>query len=92
MREPEGRVTGDPVLERIRRTIVEHLRPRRVVLFGSRARGSAAPDSDYDIMVEMETDLPDAVPVIASELLALKAHLGTAIEAILSGATSENSR
>ena len=38
----------------------------------------------------VETDLPDAVPVIASELLALEAHLGSAIEAILSGATPES--
>jgi HEPN domain-containing protein/predicted nucleotidyltransferase len=51
------RVTEDQVLDRITRTIVEHLRPRRIVLFGSRARETAAPDSDYDIMVEMETDL-----------------------------------
>jgi HEPN domain-containing protein/predicted nucleotidyltransferase len=51
------RVGEDQVLERITRTIVEHLRPRRILLFGSRARGNAAPDSDYDIMVEMETDL-----------------------------------
>jgi HEPN domain-containing protein/predicted nucleotidyltransferase len=36
---------------------VERLRPRRIVLFGSRARGTAAPESDYDIMIEMETDL-----------------------------------
>jgi HEPN domain-containing protein/predicted nucleotidyltransferase len=54
------RVGEDQVLERITRTILEHLRPRRIVLFGSRARGNAAPDSDYDIMVEMETDLPSS--------------------------------
>jgi HEPN domain-containing protein/predicted nucleotidyltransferase len=53
------RVGEDQLLERITRTIVENLRPRRIVLFGSRARGSAARDSDYDIMVEMETNLPD---------------------------------
>jgi HEPN domain-containing protein/predicted nucleotidyltransferase len=51
------RLGEDQVLEQITRTIVEHLRPRRIVLFGSRARGTAAPDSDYDIMVEIETEL-----------------------------------
>ena len=39
---------------------------------------------------QIETDLPYAVPLIASELLALEAHLGSAIEAILSGATPES--
>jgi HEPN domain-containing protein/predicted nucleotidyltransferase len=53
------RLAGDEVLEQITRTIVKHLRPRRIVLFGSRARGNARPDSDYDLMVEMETDLAD---------------------------------
>src|SRR5688572_24890642 len=53
----DTRVSEDQVLARITRTIVDGLRPRRIVLFGSRARGNAAPDSDYDIMVEMETDL-----------------------------------
>ena len=37
-------------------TIVERLRPRRIVLFGSRARGDAAPDSDFDLFIEMESD------------------------------------
>ncbi len=45
------------VLEQIARRIVEGLRPRRIVLFGSRARGTASADSDYDIMVELETEL-----------------------------------
>ena len=45
-------------LEHVTLTIAERLRPRRIVLFGSRGRGTGSPDSDYDIMVEMETDLP----------------------------------
>jgi uncharacterized protein len=45
------------VLEHVTRTIVEHLRPRRIVLFGSRARGNPRLDSDYDLMVEVETNL-----------------------------------
>ena len=36
-------------------TIVERFHPRRIVLFGSQARGDAGPDSDIDLMIEMET-------------------------------------
>lgn len=39
-------------------TIVEHFHPRRIILFGSHARGDAHPDSDLDLLIEMETDLP----------------------------------
>jgi predicted nucleotidyltransferase len=33
---------------------------RKVLLFGSRATGSAAPDSDYDLLVVARTDLSPA--------------------------------
>lgn len=35
----------------IRERIVRDFDPQRVVLFGSRARGNAAPDSDFDVLV-----------------------------------------
>jgi predicted nucleotidyltransferase len=35
-------------------TIVERFRPRRIILFGSRARGDHRPDSDVDLFVEMD--------------------------------------
>jgi predicted nucleotidyltransferase len=38
------------------RTLVARLNPRRIVLFGSRARGDARADSDVDLFIEMETD------------------------------------
>ena len=50
----------EPPIEEIVRKITEAFRPRRIVLFGSRARGDTCPDSDLDLMVEMETDEPPA--------------------------------
>ena len=50
--------TGDLVLDQITGAIVERFRPRRIMLFGSRARGHTLPDSDYDLFIEMDTSLP----------------------------------
>lgn len=50
----------EPPIEEIVRKIAEAFRPRRIVMFGSRARGDTRPDSDLDLTVEMETDDPPA--------------------------------
>ncbi len=50
----------EPPIEEIVRKIAEAFQPRRIVMFGSRARGDTRPDSDLDLMVEMETDDPPA--------------------------------
>ncbi len=46
-------VAVDPILQRFRDALVELYGPAldRVVLFGSRARGEAGPESDYDVAV-----------------------------------------
>jgi predicted nucleotidyltransferase len=43
----------DPVLTRFRAAVFDIYgnRVQRIVLYGSRARGNARPDSDYDIAV-----------------------------------------
>ena len=57
-----GKPPNDPVLTRFRAAVTEIYgdRVERVVLFGSRARGDAKPDSDYDIAVFLRdmTDRP----------------------------------
>lgn len=68
----EGRVprsadrVAEAELERIVRLIVERFDPEKVVLFGSRAEGRAAPDSDADLLVVMRTSLSfyDRAPAI----------------------------
>lgn len=54
---PMGTTATDPFLDAITRTIVDRFSPERVVLFGSRARGDHHPESDYDLIVVLETVL-----------------------------------
>ena len=55
-------------LNDITETIVHRFQPRRIMLFGSRARGESRTDSDLDIFVEMETEErpPDRAVAISS--------------------------
>jgi len=48
----------DPVLSEIVRRLVAAYQPERIYLFGSKARGDAGPDSDYDLMVIVPDDAP----------------------------------
>jgi predicted nucleotidyltransferase len=51
----------DPTLAEITRRLVETYRPERIYLFGSRARGTAGADSDYDLLVVVPDDVSPAL-------------------------------
>jgi predicted nucleotidyltransferase len=57
------------LIQTVVRTIVERFDPHRIVLFGSRARGEAQPESDLDLLVEMETELPPLERAVAVSAL-----------------------
>ena len=47
---------SDPTLAELLRRLVPAYLPERVYLFGSRARGEAGPDSDYDLLLVVPDD------------------------------------
>jgi len=51
----EAMLDQDPLLADMVRRLAKALRPERIYLFGSRARGDAGPDSDYDLLVVVST-------------------------------------
>lgn len=56
-------------LQEITRRIVEHFNPRRILVFGSYARGETGPNSDVDLFIEMESD--QRPPQRAAEVAAI---------------------
>ena len=46
----------DPIVAEIIRRLVAAYEPERIYLFGSKARGDAGPDSDYDLLVVIPDD------------------------------------
>ena len=44
-------MASDALLDRMVRAIVDEVDPEQIILFGSRARGDAAADSDFDFVV-----------------------------------------
>ena len=51
---PEPPLVPPELLDRV----VDYFHPRRIVLFGSRARGESGPDSDIDLLVILDDDAP----------------------------------
>jgi uncharacterized protein len=57
-----GALTFPPVTDQLLEEVVHRIltigSPIRIVLFGSHARGTARPDSDLDLLIIEESDLP----------------------------------
>jgi len=51
-------MVDEKTIQSIVETIATRLSPRRIILFGSYARGEAKPDSDLDLFVELDFPLP----------------------------------
>jgi predicted nucleotidyltransferase len=49
-------------------TIVKHIKPQRIILFGSRARGDAQERADYDIAIDGENLTPVQLAQIRADL------------------------
>lgn len=64
----------DPVLAEVVRRLGDAYEPEQIYLFGSKARGEAGPDSDYDLMVVVADD---AAPERQRNSLAYQALRGT---------------
>ena len=45
-------------IQHVTHVIATNLSPRRIILFGSHARGEAEPHSDLDLLIEMDPPLP----------------------------------
>jgi predicted nucleotidyltransferase len=67
-----GPKLDDPILGRFRQALIQAYGEKleRVILFGSRARGDARADSDYDIAIFLKTG--DSFNVEAARLAAIE--------------------
>ena len=60
-----GDAAQDKVLKEIARRMVSAFAPRKILLYGSRATGTARPESDYDLLIVWRDENPPAARAAA---------------------------
>ncbi len=66
-------MTQAALLDHVTNAIVQRFHPKRIMVFGSHARGEAGPGSDLDLFIEMETPRrPPERAIEVSELFGLR--------------------
>lgn len=66
-------MTQAALLDHVTHAIVQRFHPKRIVVFGSHARGEAGPGSDLDLFIEMDTPRrPPERAIEVSELFGLR--------------------
>lgn len=61
-------LTPDAIEALVIDLIKRHTSPKRIILFGSRARGDNAPRADFDIAIDDDTLTPAKVALLRSEI------------------------
>jgi predicted nucleotidyltransferase len=70
-------------IDRLIQRIVARIQPQEVIIFGSYAKGTATIESDLDIFVITETELPmslradDLKPMLSQSLIPIDVHIYT---------------
>ncbi|HKS87802.1 MAG TPA: nucleotidyltransferase domain-containing protein [Stellaceae bacterium] len=62
--------------------VVTYFNPRRIILFGSSARGEATPDSDIDLLVIVDDDTPAEKLTLRAGYEARRSYHGGAADVI----------
>jgi predicted nucleotidyltransferase len=69
------------IVDQIKKTLKEKYKPLRLFLYGSRANGSARPDSDYDfVMVLSEFDSKNQYELMSSITSTLRNELDVEVQ------------
>jgi predicted nucleotidyltransferase len=78
----DSALDSDPVLATIVARLIDKLKPERIYLFGSRARGDAGSDSDYDLLVVLSHTTEPGYR-LAQKAHAVLGDMGTAADILV---------